>query len=341
MRLPNRSALTATPCSQPFTPAGRPRGCAKCLPPATLRRVWLQQFCFRDELLCWRSDDEGFPPARLMISSPYDTDARFARKGATQWVGYKAHLTETCDDAAPRLITHVQTSVAPAPDGDATPGIHRTLADKDLVPDKHIVDAGYLDAELLVTSRRDYDVDLLGPTRADYGWQARDQADFGASNFHIDWERKRATCPRAQTSIKWKPAIDRDHNAVVNIVFSPKHCQPCSSRALCTSGAARMLSVRQRAHHEALQAARQREQMHEYKAEYRKRAGIEGTLSQAVRACGLRRARYIGEAKSHLQHVATATAINLLRITNWLADVPLAKTRRTTFHRLMVQPAAC
>ncbi len=29
----------------------------------TLRRVWLQQFCFRDELLCWRSDDEGFPPA--------------------------------------------------------------------------------------------------------------------------------------------------------------------------------------------------------------------------------------------------------------------------------------
>lgn len=84
-----------------------------------------------------------------MISSPYDTDARFARKGATQWVGYKAHLTETCDDAAPRLITHIQTSVAPVPDGEATSDIHGTLADKDLLPDKHIVDAGYLDAELL------------------------------------------------------------------------------------------------------------------------------------------------------------------------------------------------
>jgi transposase len=64
-----------------------------------------------------------------------------------------------------------------------------------------------------------------------------------------------------------------------------------------------MVAVRQHAHYEALQAAREREATDEYKAEYRKRAGIEGTISQAVRTFGLRRARYIGRAKTHLQHV--------------------------------------
>ncbi len=135
--------------------------------------------------------------------------------------------------------------------------------------------------------------------------------------------------------------IRRHPLAVVQIYFSPQHCQPCRSRALCTTGAARTLSVRQQAHHEALRAARQREQTDEYKSEYRKRAGVEGTLSQAVRSCGLRRARYIGEAKTRLQHVATAAAINIVRVANWLADVPLAKTRQTTFQRLMTQPATC
>lgn len=305
----------------------------------TLRRVWLQQFRLCDGVLRWRTGDEGFPPARLMISSPYDPDARFARKGAVQWVGYKAHLTETCDDDSPRLITDVRTAAAPAPDGEATPHVHGALAGKDLLPDKHIVDAGYVDAELLVTSRRDYDVDLLGPTRADSGWRARDRAGFAASDFLIDWEGKRVTCPRGRTSIKWKPALDRDRNAVIQVYFSPSHCQPCPSRALCATGAARTLYFRQQPHHEALQEARRREETDEYKAEYRKRAGVEGTISQAVRACGLRRARYIGEAKTHLQHVATAAAINVVRITNWLADVPLAKTRQTTFQRLMAQPA--
>jgi transposase len=161
-----------------------------------LRRVWVQQFCTRDEMLCWRTDHEGIPPSRSVISSPYDVDARFARKGNTQWIGYKAHVTESCEDGSPRLITDVRTSVASAPDGESTPIIHQELEGKDFLPSKHIVDTGYLDAELLVTSRRDYDVDLLGPTRPNYRWQARDRTGFEAGNFHIEWERKRATCPR-------------------------------------------------------------------------------------------------------------------------------------------------
>ena len=60
----------------------------------------------------------------------------------------------------------------------------------------------------------------------------------------------------------------------------------------------------------------------EWKAEYAVRAGIEGTLSQGVRGFGLRRCRYIGLAKARLQHVATAAAINVYRISDWVGGVP-------------------
>lgn len=100
----------------------------------TLRRVWLQQFYFTGGAVGWRTEREGIPPTRLYISSPHDTDARLGRKRTTQWVGYKAYLTETCDDGLPRLITHVATSSAPTADGAITPDVHRGLAAKGLLP---------------------------------------------------------------------------------------------------------------------------------------------------------------------------------------------------------------
>jgi hypothetical protein len=55
-----------------------------------------------------------------------------------------------------------------------------------------------------------------------------------------------------------------------------------------------------------------------FKAEYAARAGIDGTLSHAVRAVELRQARSRGLAKTHLPHGATAAAINLVRRSAWL-----------------------
>lgn len=232
-----------------------------------LRRVWVQQFCINAESLRWRTDKEGIPASRAVISSPYDADARFARKGTTQWIGYKAHLTETCDDDFPHLITNVETTAAPIADGEATPVIHQALKKKNLLPEKHIVDTGYLDAELLVTSQRDYEINLLGPTRPNYRWQAQEATGFEAKHFQIDWERQQATCPLGRTSVRWKPSVDRSNNEVVHIMFSQTDCQACSSRHQCTRGVARMITVRQQAHYEALQAAREREATDEYKAE--------------------------------------------------------------------------
>ncbi len=83
-----------------------------------------------------------------------------------------------------------------------------------------------------------------------------------------------------------------------------------------------------------MQEARQRQETEEFATQYARRQGIEGTLSQGVRAFGLRRARYRGQAKTHLQHVATAVAINVRRVTDWRNGVPRAETRCSHFATL-------
>ncbi len=310
----------------------------------TLRRMWIQQYVVIDDTFGWRSEEQGLPPASLFISSPYDVEAHYGKKHSTLWVGYKVHLTETCEDELPRLITHVETSSAPTADGDLTPTIHRALQEKALLPTTHLVDTGYLDAALLVSSERDFGVDLSGPTRQDYRWQAREGHGFAASAFTIDWEAKTATCPAGHTSISWSPAVDRRDNAVIKIKFSTKDCRPCARRARCIQSAQersprRLITVRAQQEYLALHAARERERREGFKGEYARRAGIEGTISQGTRAFGLRRCRYIGLAKTHLQHVLTAAAINFMRVSEWIDGTPVAKTRRSAFATLMARAA--
>lgn len=79
--------------------------------------------------------------------------------------------------------------------------------------------------------------------------------------------------------------------------------------------------VRRREASSALEAARQREQTEEFAQLYAERAGIEGVHAQAVRWMGLRRSRYVGELRTHLQHVAAAAALNLCRFHDWLTGV--------------------
>ena len=67
---------------------------------------------------------------------------------------------------------------------------------------------------------------------------------------------------------------------------------------------------------------------------YARREGIEATISQGVRAFDMRRSRYIGFDKTHLQHVSIAAAINVVRLGAWLdGDLP-APTRVSAFQRL-------
>jgi transposase len=307
----------------------------------TLRRVWVQQFYHADDTVRWRTDQDGLPPSATMIGSPYDVDAHYGKKGETSWVGYKVHLTETCDDEGPNLITHVETTAAPISDGATTTPIHRALERKNLLPRLHIVDTGYTDAALIVESRRDFDVDLLGPARPDNHWQKARDTRFDARHFHVDWVGETATCPEGRRSSSWTPAIDNRKNEVIKVKFSRTDCVPCPSRDMCTLNKSlrRAITIRREAAYLALEAARERQETDAFKEEYARRAGVEGTMSQGVRAFGMRRARYIGGAKTHLQHVLTAAAMNFVRVAHWLDDKPLARTRPSAFVALMA-PAA-
>ena len=297
-----------------------------------LRQVWLQQFEWQEAKLKFRADDNIPPPAK-MICLPYDPEASYGRKRATWWVGYKVHLTESCEEDSPHLITNVETSRAGNGDVDVTPRIHHSLQQKGLLPGEHLTDTNYAEAKQFLASRRDYGIDLVAPARDSNDWQVKG-AGFNASDFEIDWDKQNAKCPAGQESLSWSTALDRYQNEVIKIKFSMKQCKRCELRSKCTRGVRRTISIRTKENYLVLQQARARQKQSEFREKYRPRAGIEGTISQGVSHFDLRQARYRGMAKTHLQHVISATGLNILRYLNWQDGFPIAKTRLSHFAAL-------
>jgi transposase len=289
--------------------------------------------------LRWRTAEE-LPRPGDRWESPYDPEARFATKRATVWRGYKVHVTESCDPEGPHLITDVQTTPAPLPDVTMTQAIEQALIERDLPPAEHFVDAGYTEAGWLVESQRQVGITVVGPLRANGTWQAQSrrqgQPTFDVTQFRLDWQRHEAMCPQGQRSVSWTPYHDRAGHPVISVKFSRPVCRRCPVHAQCTRAArqARQLSVRVEADYIALARLRAEQATPAWTARYHQRAGVEGTFAQGVRCMGLRQARYLGLAKTHLQQITTAVALNFVRLANWLAGVPFAPTRRSRFARL-------
>jgi transposase len=247
------------------------------------------------------------------------------------WIGSQGHLTETCDDDLPQVIPQVETTLATTPDDKMVDTIHAALAEHALRPQEHLVDCGDTDSDILVGSEQAYGVTIGGPVAADPSWQAREATGFDHSAFTSDWEPHTATCPQGPQSRKWQPEPDGAGQEVLQIRFAKNDCQGCVVRSACPRATTepRTLTVRTPGDHDVLQAARQRQRTVEFKEPYAQRAGIEGTLSQGVRAFAWRRSRYMGVAKTHLQHSLMATAINLVRVVAWLTG-PRPQKRRAT-----------
>src|SRR5262245_2305701 len=170
----------------------------------TLRRVWAEQYVGEPGQLQWREVKDMPSPADL-ISSPYDTEARYSVKRQTDWVGYKVHFTETCDADRPNLIVNVETTPATTPDDNMIDVVHESQEQRDLLPGEHLVDKGYTDAQVLVDSQRDYGVTIVGPVADDPSWQARAGEGFDKGSFEVDWDRQVVTCPAGKQSISWLP----------------------------------------------------------------------------------------------------------------------------------------
>jgi transposase len=304
-----------------------------------LRKVWIQQFHAptEDGTIRWREVGD-LPPAGQLIISPYDIEARTGKKREHRWIGYKVHITETCDDDddAPHLITHVETTTATATDEAALQPIHQALKERDLLPAEHLVDAGYVDGARLTESKEQYEVRLVGPMPDDNSWQTRAGKGFSPHCFAVDWDTQKVTCPAGKQSSSWTPIHTAWGKEAIHVHFVAATCRGCAVRTDCTKSAraGRGLTLRPKAEHLAMLAQRVEQQSIEFKEEYKRRAGVEGTLSRSIRVGGLRQSRYIGAAKTALQNILIAVGINLLRMVEWFEDHPMACTRISPFAAL-------
>src|SRR2546428_3013111 len=276
------------------------------------------------------------PPAAEGIESPYDVEARYRHKRDTAWTGSMVHVSETCEPTAPHLLTHVHTTPATVHEAQCTVPIQQALIEKERPPHEHLVDAAYISAELLVTSREEQDIILRGPTRPSQGWQTQVEGAYGPEQFVVDWDQHQVRCRQGHLSTAWWEHGGGQGSRPIIVQFATQTCAPCPVRAACTRAKhrGRRLGLPPRAEAEAVADARAWYASAAGQAQYGQRAGIEGTLSQGVRAFGLRRTRYWGVAKTHLQHVAIATAINVDRIVAWLDERPRATTRISRFAAL-------
>jgi transposase len=304
-----------------------------------LRQVWVQQFYGPASSDLWRSMEDS-PPRSSEITSPYDVDARYASKRDIAWVGYKVHVSETCDADHPSILTDVTTTPSTTLDHSVTQALETTLVEQGVPPAIHLLDTGYVDIENVVVSQEAHGIAICGPLPPDTSWQARAEDGYDSSQFRVDWAAEQATCPKGQVSSGWREGKDRHGQRVVRISFPVGVCLQCPVRGQCTQATStgRKLTVRLQAEQEALWRARREQQTAAFWEAYAARAGIEGTLSQGIRVCGLRRTRYIGEGKVHLSHLLVATALNILRVVAWMGGRVRAATRISRFAALSDAP---
>ncbi|MFC6663728.1 transposase [Deinococcus multiflagellatus] len=200
----------------------------------TLRLIWAQQFegDGMKQPLKWTAWSTDIP-ASERPASPYDPDTRFSTKNSLRWQGYRVHFSETCERDAPELVTNVHLAPAPQQDSVALPTIHTQLQARTLVPSIHLVDAGYISAAL-ITSSRAQQIQLIGPPQRRMNWQERTEGAFTHKDFIIDWERKDVLCPQRYLNKSWVETVDSVGTPVILVEFRRRICERCPVRAQCT-----------------------------------------------------------------------------------------------------------
>jgi Transposase DDE domain len=284
--------------------------------------------------LRWR-EGTTLPPASLRFDSPYDVDAHYCIKRDTACSGYRLHLTETCDTERPHVVTHVTTTIAPVQDGQVLEGIHTDLAGCHLAPGEHVVDAAYISPARIERAQRLHSITLLGPVVPDHSHQAQAGAGFDKAAFTVDWEAGQVRCPQGSLSRRQDPLRIKGC-AYIQFTFDTATCLACPVRAQCTTSPAqpRAVTLLPPPLHEIQMRARAEQATVEWQRRYAIRAGIESTISQNVRTCGLRRSRYQGLGKTHVQHVLTAMACNIARVADWIASPAKVRRRASRLHTL-------
>lgn len=307
----------------------------------SLRQIMVQNY-HHDAAghLRWRTadaeDGPGLPPSSRAVVSPYDTSARYARHGhIISWKGFAAHLTETCAPDGPHVITDVATTTATTHDSQVLPGIHTRLARRELLPAEHLVDAGFTSLPHLEQAAREHQITVSGPLRSNPTHQHRQNEGFARDDFHIDYDRQQVTCPQGQVSQGWHgPYPTSSPTAAPLIVarFTKSQCRPCPVRTQCTTtrDSARTVVFPPREFRDLQLRVRTEQLTPEWKARYAVRSGVEGTVNEFAHGHGMRRCRYRGQEKAHIQHVLTAIAVNIERLSGLPPSEEALTPRRPT-----------
>jgi len=325
-------------------------------------------------------EGDGLPPGHARIASPYDLDARWGVKREEFWLGYKLHVTETCDDpppcscrpgaagqaaagsagagsagasgqdrghdkacvhlTAPNLITHVATTDATVTDNQMTSVIHQDLAQKNLAPGRSYLDSGYLSAALVASEAARRGIALIGPLLADTSAQARAGAGYARADFAVDYDTKTVTCPQGKTSASWTPCTQRGNDAIV-ATFSAADCGPCPARSLCTTSGSKRRQIT--VPPRDLAAAQAAARAAEKTIPFQADYARRAGVEGTMHQAashGARRARYRGLPKTRLDHVYMACALNLLRMHAYWTGTPLDRSRTSHLARLELGLAA-
>lgn len=274
----------------------------------TLRTVWQQQFERRVE--------ERKPLARQLpikgkdvVQSPHEPEVRWAKKRNQVWVGYKLQVTETAEDEEARFITDIDVISANDGDSEALDGIQERLEARHLKPNEHYVDRGYVSGLNLAHSDK-RGIELVGPALAD---TSRKPEGYKQSDFHIDFEAQKAICPQDQSSEYWRPYRQSDGQIRVEVFFGSQ-CHDCPRQDACAPGQKKGRKLNLSPYYQYLHQRRAKQETEAFKERLKRRAGIEGTISELTRVHGARRARYRGKAKVRLQMLFIGAAANLKRL---------------------------
>ncbi|TFV33970.1 hypothetical protein E4K10_42875 [Streptomyces sp. T1317-0309] len=135
------------------------------------------------------------PPERFPCPADRARSVAFCVEGV--------QLSETCEPHAPHLITHVVTADVTVADTEVTEAVHWGMVARELLPDEHDVDAGYVTAAHIVTVRDGHGIELLGPVGLDTCHENHEGEHFAQSAFTIDWQAQTAACPQAKVSASW------------------------------------------------------------------------------------------------------------------------------------------
>jgi transposase len=303
-----------------------------------LELVWKQQYRQNQQAIevhTPESREISGIEGKDLIASPHDPQVRYTEKREQKITGYKLQLTEVASEDAPAIITDIEVVASCAYDGASVEPIHARLNQRGLLPDEHLLDRGFVNGKTLTESRTRA-VELIGPVGENTSFTARQAEGFSVENFQLDFEKRQAICPQGEPSQYWSNTIRKDGNQpIIRIIWNKEVCAQCPLRAKCTQAEKSGRVIKISSYYETIAERRKLQHSEEFYNLYRRRSGVEASLSQVVNHYDGRTTPYRGSNKTQLHYLTMAVGINLKRAINWSVGLRPKRQRISPLSKLM------